>query len=582
MVTGRSVGSSPSVPKKNSSTSSPTRPRAKRSNNRFIAAIILAVLSLVAFHFLTAPELDDHDVHALKHQKTVVVVGGGLAGLSATLELVDLLADRPDVRILLLEKQPNLGGNSAKASSGMNSVGTPPQAAAGIADSPSLFAHDTVLSGQGLSDVALVDVLATHALDALWFVQNRTALPLGLLSQLGGHSVPRTHRVLTPLQQQIHQLQSELQQSELQQSELQQSELQQSRIEKENTLEDLQRQLQRQPSPNVGFQIMKALSDAVRAAAPRVELLTDSALSRLTLHPASQRLHGLYLRGSPSPLHADALVLATGGYASDRQGLLSQHAPLLASLATTNGPWATGDGLRAAAAVGARLVHMEQVQVHPTGFVDPAEPHAATKFLAPEALRGSGAVLVDPGSGRRFVDELGLRDHVAGRILGLGGERSALLVMNERALALYSAPALAFYRAKGFVREHANASVVAAEHGWPQEGGESAFCAALRAYGRDDPFGKTVFPVASYSCEEPLHVMRVTPVLHYTMGGLAISPQAEVRSEGQGVIPGLFAAGEVTGGLHGANRLAGNSLLECVVFGRIAARSAVQYLLETK
>uniref|UniRef100_A0A8R1DGM9 FAD_binding_2 domain-containing protein n=1 Tax=Caenorhabditis japonica TaxID=281687 RepID=A0A8R1DGM9_CAEJA len=89
----------------------------------------------------------------------------------------------------------------------------------------------------------------------------------------------------------------------------------------------------------------------------------------------------------------------------------------------------------------------------------------------------------------------------------------------------------------------------------------------------EDTFGKKVFPVAAISANEPIYAAIVTPAIHYTMGGLKIDENAQVLDEQDQPIPGLFAAGEVTGGVHGSNRLAGNSLLECVVFGRIAGVS---------
>ncbi|MDP2436125.1 MAG: FAD-binding protein, partial [archaeon] len=347
--------------------------------------------------------------------------------------------------------------------------------------------------------------------------------------QLGGHSRPRTHRPVPPADRPV----------------------------------------------NVGFEIVRALSARV-SSHPRISVRLNSRASRISLGRSGRSVAGVYLEDSPEPIRAGAVILSTGGYAADRAGLLAQHAPQLAHLATTNGRWATGDGVRLGAALGARLVHMDQVQIHPTGFVDPADPANPTKFLAPEALRGSGGLLFDPSSGRRFVNELGLRDHVAGSIMRLA-DHTALLVLNDAALALYSAPALKFYRAKGFVRDFPDARAFAEAYQLPYE----ALCEGLQAYGRQhaaDPFSKTVFPV-TFSCAETLYVMRVTPVLHYTMGGLAIDPQAVVQFPStQPQIQGLFAAGEVTGGLHGANRLGGNSLLECVVFGRVAAASAFQFI----
>lgn len=110
-------------------------------------------------------------------------------------------------------------------------------------------------------------------------------------------------------------------------------------------------------------------------------------------------------------LRADAVVLCTGGFASDHgpASLLREFAPHLAHLPTTNGHFATGDGVRLARAAGAELSLMDRVQVHPTAFVDPQQPRCPVKFLAPEALRGCGGLLLD-AQGRRFANELAPRD----------------------------------------------------------------------------------------------------------------------------------------------------------------------------
>ena len=99
---------------------------------------------------------------------------------------------------------------------------------------------------------------------------------------------------------------------------------------------------------------------------------------------------------------------------------------------------------------------------------------------------------------------------------------------------------------------------------------------------KNDPFGKKFFHHADFKMDDFFHVAIMTPVLHYTMGGLEIDPESRVlNSSGHAPIPGLFAAGEVAGGVHGANRLGGSSLLGCVVFGRVAGDSAAAYLLQT-
>jgi cleavage and polyadenylation specificity factor subunit 2 len=204
--------------------------------------------------------------------------------------------------------------------------------------------------------------------------------------------------------------------------------------------------------------------------------------------------------------------------------------------------------------------------------------------LAPEALRGSGGILVT-SQGKRFVNELGLREHVTNTIFKEcsrfnsdvpNSPHVAYLILNNKAVELYQAPALAFYRSKGFIKAFNN-SVEAAEY---YSMDTATLASTLSDYTKfvtqgADPFGKKTFPV-TFSSEEPLHIMAITPAIHYTMGGVKIDESGCVFNQQGTIIPGLFAAGEVTGGVHGGNRLAGNSLLECVVFGRQAAKSAMK------
>ena len=142
-------------------------------------------------------------------------------------------------------------------------------------------------------------------------------------------------------------------------------------------------------------------------------------------------------------IEGDAVILATGGYASNfgPGGLLEKYAPKIAHLATTNGPWAQGEGIRMAEAIGAALVDMDQIQIHPTGFVDPKNPEAKSKFLAPEALRASGGILLNERA-ERFVNELGKRDDVSKAIFehcDTGkGSFSAICRRRKRALAGYN------------------------------------------------------------------------------------------------------------------------------------------------
>ncbi|PIO73964.1 FAD binding domain protein [Teladorsagia circumcincta] len=226
---------------------------------------------------------------------------------------------------------------------------------------------------------------------------------------------------------------------------------------------------------------------------------------------------------------------------------------------TTNGAFARGDGVKMARAMGAEVVGMDRVQIHPTAFVDPADPSAGTKFLAAEALRGKGAILG-----------------------GSAGLSAAIMLMNDDAADSFGRPAFNFYAiVKKFFMKYDSANELAAAMGISPNVLEKTLM-DYNKYAKSssgdakekDSFGKTVFPVA-IEPDQPIYAAIITPAIHYTMGGLKIDKQARVYNEFMNQpFKGLLAAGEVTGGVHGANRLAGNSLLECVVFGRIAGGSA--------
>jgi len=335
----------------------------------FIAAVlatICVILIIVAFSFF--PQIETMLSSESSDGANVIVVGGGLAGLSATVEAV-----QHGARVTIIEKEASVGGNSAKATSGMNGAGTAAQQSLDIKDSPEFLASDTMKSGSGLSKAQLVSILATNSANAVEFI---TSFEVGLTNvvQLGGHSIPRTHRIPPT---------------------------------KEG-----------KPVP-VGFTIISTLKKYVENnISGSVQVLTNSVFRNLLWD--GDRVVGVVYKakdGSEHELRGN-VILTAGGFANDRtasDSLLAKYVPHLSKLPTTNGVWATGDIIKATADDGLSLVDMDQVQVHPTGFIEPSRPDAETKFLAPEALRGCGAILLDP-SGRRFVNELDRRDHVTNAI----------------------------------------------------------------------------------------------------------------------------------------------------------------------
>ncbi|KAJ1786164.1 hypothetical protein LPJ59_005987 [Coemansia sp. RSA 2399] len=469
--------------------------------------------------------------------------------------------------VTLLEKEKRTGGNSAKASSGINGAVTHIQKNLGIRDTTEIFVYDTLKSGRGRSNIELVERLVNDSADAVSWLRNGFSLELDAVTQLGGHSFPRTHRIPDS---------------------------------------------NGKPRP-VGWEIVSALgnylNDQAAQSESRFKLVTGARVTEL-LTSEDGRVSGLVYESEDTGTRmvqkhkhrSDAVILATGGFGGEgsRPRLLEKYAAKLVGLPATSGPFATGDGILLASAVGAALVDMDQVQVHPTGFVKSDDPGNPTKFLAAEALRGEGGILLN-GLGKRFVNELDTRDRVThamnifcsgesnrarhgepGDVRVVAGEPqvAAYLVLSQAAADSFGIGAIAFYQKMGLMHKVSGLAELAAAI----RADLSTLTQTLASYDRaknlnaNDEFGKIVFPQRMLNSGEHgdgYFWGIVTPSIHYTMGGVRFDESSRVlgRSDGQ-PIPGLFAAGEVTGGLHGANRLGGNSLLECVVFGRRAGQQA--------
>jgi succinate dehydrogenase/fumarate reductase flavoprotein subunit/NAD(P)H-flavin reductase len=526
----------------------------------------------------------------------VVVVGAGLAGLVATIEAL-----RGGARVTLLDKATTLGGNSAKATSGINGARTRFQSAALAPDSADLFFKDTMDSGGPEVDPNLVALLALRSADAVHWLAS-FGLQLSALSRLGGHSATRTHREPDAADGAPRPVGWDIVQTLVAHLKAVPPDrlvvLTGARMRRLiiRSRPDMRRPLALLPSATSAQPQQPQLhihdSPVLAAAAPASGEASEPSSPRSSLAPTGIEVVGVEYENAAQQtlrLAAEAVVLCTGGFAADTSpdSLLRRYRPDLCALATTNGPFATGDGVRAAEQVGALLADMSEVQVHPTGLVDASKPAAPSKILGPEALRGHGGLLMN-ARGERFVNELGYRDAVSAAIFACGFKLAAAadspvcahLLLSEPMVRAFGPAAFGFYanKMKLFRRFESPAACATALGMEPL-----TLAATLRDYaaakhaGRD-ALGKTVFP-ALIDESEPVWAGLVTPCLHYTMGGVRINASAEVLTQVSSFdavksIPGLFAAGEVTGGLHGRNRLGGNSLLECVVFGRVAGARA--------
>jgi len=478
-----------------------------------------------------------------------IVVGGGLAGMSAANTVLE-----SGGKVALLDKSSFCGGNSTKATSGINGAETKTQKTKGIEDSIELFTNDTLKGGAKKPDVVKV-LCGNSGADVDWLV-DKFGLDLSLVARLGGHSAPRTHRGK-----------------------------------------------ERFPGMTITYALIQML-EKIAEKTDKARIVTKARAIQLLTNAEGACVGLVYEKGGVQFQEHGPVILATGGFGADftQNSLLATYRPDLMHLPTTNGEHCTGDGIKIGEVIGAKSIDLEWVQVHPTGLVKPDDPDAKIKFLAAEALRGVGGLVLD-AEGNRFANELGRRDYVTGE---MWKNKPPFRLCLNKAASEEIHWHCKHYTGRGVMKFYETGEALAKGMGVPlstQEATHDAhFLAAKKtekdpdggpwpAYpsGKswDEASGKTgsgkkfyhnIIPGSAVKTE-PFYVAIITPVIHYCMGGLEIdTDSAVVNADGQ-AIPGLYAAGEVAGGVHGNNRLGGNSLLDCVVFGRVAGKACAKYML---
>lgn len=470
----------------------------------------------------------------------VVVVGSGLSATSAAMTIYEM-----GVPVLMLEKEKRLGGNSVKAWAGYNGSETTTQREQGIEDSNSLYAQDTAYSAFKTFKVPPSpwhERLAERSGPGhAWLASYGIELPI--LSQNGGHSAKRTHR----------------------------SERGGAGSYITNSLLSKFKKLGKADPSRAELRKRTKVTDVIKENG-RVVGVTYVSLDK-KLRPTTT-----------GTIRCKAVVFGTGGFAGSvhrlgQESLMYKIRPDIANLPTSNPPSATGGGIEIAQKAGADAVDMFYVQVHPTGFIHPEKPREeqAELVLATEALRGHGGLLFNQ-LGRRFVNEAGHRDWVSEAEMKNQKYGDIYIFMNSGVAKDAWVPFTKQYEYLGLISKFESGAAACAKHNIPYE----EFCESLKFYNLTaergwSPCGKSRFDNAPFDPEDEYYVGIVTPLLHYTMGGIKITPMAEVQKEDGTVIPGFFAGGECAGGVHNKNRLAGNSLVDCVVFGRTAGESAAKY-----
>ena len=267
---------------------------------------------------------------------------------------------------------------------------------------------------------------------------------------------------------------------------------------------------------------------------------------------------------------AIALVKNNNKISGANAKMVEKYNPKLKGFGSTNNPAIVGDGIVMIEKIGGALVDMDQIQTHPTVL------HKKTNMIT-EAVRGEGAILVNK-DGKRFIDELETRDVVSKAILDQKGKSAFLIFDEEIRTKLKAADG---YVKKGYAVE-GTLEEIAAKIGTDAKTLE----ATLNKYNEavknkaDNEFKKKTLPKELTGTK--YYAIEVSPAVHHTMGGVRINTNAEVLGKNGRPIKGLYAAGEITGGIHGANRIGGNAVADITVFGKIAGENAATYSKSVK
>ncbi|MCH1722138.1 flavocytochrome c [Lactococcus formosensis] len=444
---------------------------------------------------------------SLKKSYDVIIVGSGGAGMTAAIEAKDA-----GMNPVILEKMPIAGGNTSKASAGLNASETSVEKAQGVTDSNDKFYEETLKGGGGTNDKELLRYFVDHSAAAVdWLAQND--IVLDNLTTTGGMSVSRTHRP--------------------------------------------------HDGSAVGAYLVKGLEENISKR--DIPVFVNSDVTKINEKDGKVSGVEVKIEGETKQVDSKAVVVTTGGFGAN-QKMIAKYRPDLKDYVTTNAAGSTGDGIEMISALGGALVDMDKIQIHPTVF-------QKTGYLVSESIRGEGAILVNK-EGKRFYNEMDTRDKVSAAELKQDG-KYAYAVFGEGTKD--KVKAVDQYISKDMVVEADNVEELAKKLEIKPEELNATVTKWNKAVAdkKDSEFGRTTGMTNDISGK--VYAIKVAPGIHHTMAGVKINTQTQVLKEDGQPIKGLYAAGEVTGGLHGGNRIGGNAVADIIIFGRQAGQESAKY-----
>lgn len=452
----------------------------------------------------------------------VVIVGGGGAGLAAAISAVQNGAN-----VIVVEKLDILGGSTNISEGALNAVDPERQGKQGIEDSIEKFITQTYEGGHKVGNMTLIKYMCENALDSVHWLESIGVKFKDEVGTATGALWQRSHYTTTP-------------------------------------------------SGNSYIKVFEKFA----AGNDKLKILTGTTVNELLTE--GRRVTGISAtdkNGGNVTVKAKSVILATGGFGANKALLkryntgVWSHVDLTTLGCTNMARSATGAGIEMAEKIGAAVTGMSDIQVHPCGT-------PGTGLMENIRTSGRNRLFVNL-EGNRFVNEGAARDVLAQAVFDQKGQTYWIVVnavrYPSRDWVDANGATIANMVAQGSVIEAETLEELAEKTGMNADNLKAAvdgYNAVVRGQ-KEDEFGFVANNKADVELNGgPWYACKKVPTVHHTMGGLEINANTEVLDKDGNVIPGLYAAGEVTGGIHGSNRLGGNAIADCMTYGRKAGEMA--------